>query len=220
MASTEKANDQPIPAQTPAKQRYDWYQSDTHVILNILVRKAKEEDLNVILTSRMIDITVKVPTGNDFSAKLDLAHSIVPEKSTVKVLSSKIEIKLKKDESVRWNKLEGEDIVPKVATIPVSEDKAAEAIKNYPTSSQVTRNWDQIAKDFDKEEEDNAKGEEALNKMFQKIYQSGDESTRRAMNKSFSESAGTVLSTNWQDIGNKKTEVKPPDGMEHKDWDA
>ena len=30
----------------------------------------------------------------------------------------------------------------------------------------------------------------------------------RAMNKSFQESNGTVLSTNWKDIGAKKTEFK------------
>ena len=33
------------------------------------------------------------------------------------------------------------------------------------------------------------------------------------------ESGGTVLSTNWSEIGGKKTEVKPPDGMEYKKWD-
>jgi hypothetical protein len=35
----------------------------------------------------------------------------------------------------------------------------------------------------------------------------------------FQESGGTVLSTNWNDIGAKKTDVKPPDGMEYKKWD-
>ena len=32
------------------------------------------------------------------------------------------------------------------------------------------------------------------------------------------ESGGTVLSTNWKDIKEKKVEVKPPDGMEYKKW--
>ena len=38
------------------------------------------------------------------------------------------------------------------------------------------------------------------------------------MVKSFSESGGTQLSTNWQEIGAKKTEVKPPDGTEWREW--
>lgn len=32
------------------------------------------------------------------------------------------------------------------------------------------------------------------------------------------QSGGTVLSTNWGDIGKKNVEVKPPDGMEYKKW--
>ena len=33
------------------------------------------------------------------------------------------------------------------------------------------------------------------------------------------ESGGTVLSTNWGEIGGKKVDVKAPDGMEWKTWD-
>ena len=46
------------------------------------------------------------------------------------------------------------------------------------------------------------------------IYGNADEDTRRAMNKSFQESNGTVLSTNWKEIGAKKTDFQPPKGME------
>jgi suppressor of G2 allele of SKP1 len=33
------------------------------------------------------------------------------------------------------------------------------------------------------------------------------------MMKSFSESNGTALSTNWDEVGKKRVEVTPPDGM-------
>ena len=33
------------------------------------------------------------------------------------------------------------------------------------------------------------------------------------------ESGGTVLSTNWGEVGEKKVERKPPDGMEWKDYE-
>lgn len=34
------------------------------------------------------------------------------------------------------------------------------------------------------------------------------------------ESGGTVLSTNWEEVGSKRVEVKPPDGMEFKKWET
>ena len=34
-----------------------------------------------------------------------------------------------------------------------------------------------------------------------------------------SESGGTVLSTNWGEVGNKKIDVKTPDGMEYKKYE-
>ena len=34
------------------------------------------------------------------------------------------------------------------------------------------------------------------------------------------ESGGTVLSTNWNEVGKDKVEVKPPDGMEFKKWET
>lgn len=33
------------------------------------------------------------------------------------------------------------------------------------------------------------------------------------------ESNGTVLSTNWKEVGKKKVEGSPPDGMEVKKWE-
>ena len=38
------------------------------------------------------------------------------------------------------------------------------------------------------------------------------------MNKSFVESGGTVLSTNWSDVGAKTVEGTPPKGLEMKKW--
>jgi suppressor of G2 allele of SKP1 len=39
------------------------------------------------------------------------------------------------------------------------------------------------------------------------------------MNKSFMESGGTVLSTNWAEVQKEKVDIKPPDGCEFKKWE-
>jgi len=61
-------------------------------------------------------------------------------------------------------------------------------------------------------------GDSTINSFFQKIYADADEDTRRAMVKSFSESGGTTLSTDWNNVGKKRVEVTPPSGSEWKKW--
>ncbi|KAF2570543.1 hypothetical protein F2Q70_00003397 [Brassica cretica] len=89
----------------------------------------------------------------------------------------------------------------------------------YP-SSKPAKDWDKLEAEVKKQEKDEKlDGDAAMNKFFSDIYQSADEDMRRAMNKSFAESNGTVLSTNWKEVGTKKVESTPPDGMELKKWE-
>lgn len=68
------------------------------------------------------------------------------------------------------------------------------------------KNWDAIVDEFEKEEEK----DQDVNELFKQIYQSSSDEVRRAMNKSFQESGGTVLSTNWENVAHKRVEPKPP----------
>lgn len=60
------------------------------------------------------------------------------------------------------------------------------------------------------EELETLDGEDGLNKMFQDLYKDADDDQRRAMMKSFVESNGTVLSTDWTDVGKKFVEPQAP----------
>ncbi|XP_045205116.2 protein SGT1 homolog [Mercenaria mercenaria] len=205
-----------VPMPTKEKSRYDWYQTQTHVVVTILLKNIKQEDADIDIQEKSLSATIKLPSGSDYSLELDLSHPIVPAQSVIKVLKSKIEVKLKKQEGLQWHKLEGDESNLKQILAEESEH-----VMDYPSSSHYTRNWDKLAKDVEKEEADEKKeGDAALNELFQKIYADGTDETKKAMAKSFYESGGTVLSTNWGEIGAKKTEVKPPDGMEFKKWES
>ncbi|NXH77922.1 SGT1 protein, partial [Hydrobates tethys] len=191
--------------------RYDWYQTESQVIVTIMIKNAQKDDVSVQFLEKEMSASVRLPSGEDYNLKLVLLHSIVPEQSTFKVLSTKVEIKMKKPEAVRWEKLEGQGDSPKLKQFTPDTQHL------YPSSSHYTRNWDKLVVEI-KEEEKNEKleGDAALNKLFQQIYSDGTDEVKRAMNKSFMESGGTVLSTNWSDVGKRKVEVNPPDDMEWK----
>uniref|UniRef100_A0A8V0XC89 SGT1 homolog, MIS12 kinetochore complex assembly cochaperone n=1 Tax=Gallus gallus TaxID=9031 RepID=A0A8V0XC89_CHICK len=196
-----------------AKIKYDWYQTESHVIVTVMIKNAQKDGVRVQFSEKEMNASVRLPSGEDYNLKLVLLHSIVPEQSTFKVLSTKVEIKMKKPEAVRWEKLEGEgDSLKLKQFIPDTQHL-------YPSSSHYTRNWDKLVVEI-KEEEKNEKleGDAALNKLFQQIYSDGTDEVKRAMNKSFMESGGTVLSTNWSDVGKRKVEVNPPDDMEWKKY--
>uniref|UniRef100_A0A8C2YJI8 Protein SGT1 homolog n=1 Tax=Chinchilla lanigera TaxID=34839 RepID=A0A8C2YJI8_CHILA len=198
---------------TRSKIKYDWYQTESQVIVTLMIKNVQKNDVNVEFSEKELSAWVKLPSGEDYNLKLRLLHPIIPEQSTFKVLSTKIEIKMKKTEAVRWEKLEGQ------GDMPTSKQFIADVKNLYPSSSHYTRNWDKLVGEI-KEEEKNEKleGDAALNKLFQQIYSDGSDEVKRAMNKSFMESGGTVLSTNWSDVGKRKVEINPPDDMEWKKY--
>lgn len=85
---------------------------------------------------------------------------------------------------------------------------------SYPTSSKKgPKDWDHIGAD---EEDDNADNDP--NDFFKKLYAGASPDAQRAMMKSFQESNGTALSTDWESVSKKPVETQPPDGMEAKKW--
>jgi len=196
-------NSMPVP-----KISHDWYQTETHVVVEVRIKKLSADQCKVDMGETTLSVTIKLATGSDYSLELDLAHPILPLQSSYKIMSTKLEIKLKKAEGVRWAALEGDGSVP----LPGGSLPPTTTTVKAPYAS--GRDWGAIEKALAEEAEEKKEGEAALNEMFQKIYGDANDDVRRAMNKSFQESGGTVLSTNWNEIGKEKTEVKPPDGVE------
>jgi suppressor of G2 allele of SKP1 len=89
------------------------------------------------------------------------------------------------------------------------------------------KNWDGITtqilekeKEKSTEEDPNVGGDASVNDFFKKLYSGADEDTQRAMLKSYQESGGTALSTNWTEVGKERVAVQPPTGSEWKKWAA
>ena len=77
---------------------HDWYQTETHVVVEVRIKKLTGDLVKVDMGDTTLSVTAKLPTGSEYSLELDLAHPILPLQSSYKILSTKIEIKLKKNE--------------------------------------------------------------------------------------------------------------------------
>ncbi|CAK1546448.1 unnamed protein product [Leptosia nina] len=201
------------------KIKHDWYQTESQVVITILIKNAPSDKVIVNYGDRSLSVSIALPNNeSEYSLELELAHEIVPSMSSYIVTPSKVEVKLRKKEGIRWTLLEGEGKDEKVKAIPQA---IIDASGPQQPPKLFKKDWDKIEKDIKKmEEEEKPEGDAALNALFQKIYGEGSDEVRRAMNKSFVESGGTVLSTNWNQVAKEKVDVKPPDGLEFKKWES
>eukprot|EP00262_Sarcandra_glabra_P013313 TRINITY_DN3655_c0_g2_i1.p1 TRINITY_DN3655_c0_g2~~TRINITY_DN3655_c0_g2_i1.p1 ORF type:complete len:376 (-),score=87.41 TRINITY_DN3655_c0_g2_i1:354-1481(-) len=203
---------------TIPKYRHEYYQKPAEVVLTIFAKSVPTKNVNVEFGEQILSISIDIPGEDAYIFQPRLFGKITPEKCRYEVLSTKIEIRLSKAEAITWKSLE----YSKENTAPQKMNASSGRPSQRPTypSSKARTDWDKLEAQVKKEEkEEKLDGDAALNKLFRDIYQDADEDTRRAMSKSFVESNGTVLSTNWKDVGSKKVEGSPPDGMEMKKWE-
>ncbi|CAN1300527.1 Protein SGT1 homolog A [Linum perenne] len=163
-------------------------------------------------------VTIEVPGEESYQFQPRLFAKVVPANCSYQVLSTKVEIRLAKVEAIHWTSLEytnNAGVAP-LRNMPTTASQRPA----YPSSKSRGKDWDKLEALVKKEEKDEKlEGDAGLNKFFREIYQNADEDMRRAMSKSFVESSGTVLSTDWKDVGSKKIEGSAPNGMEMKKWE-
>jgi len=229
--------------QTPAsKIRHEWYQTHDTVVVTLFAKGVPKDKAAIEVQKRSLTISFPLPTGSDYEFTLDPLFADIDESASVaKIMSTKVEFSLKKvTPGQKWSSIEGTEPAANGSTESNGDAEIKRAVLSnssstpaYPTSSKSgPKNWDKVAQDLTKKpKKDEADGEDGgdgglgddfegdpVNGFFQQLYKGADPDTRRAMMKSYQESNGTALSTNWAEVSKAKVETSPPDGMEAKKW--
>ena len=201
------------PAAPPAPApnvRTDWYQTANVVTVCFFIKmgqqiKGSKDHGKVNITQSSLDVDIVMKDGTTYTWKASpLCSEVDVEKSTYKILPMKVEVSLiKKAAGESWERLEGENTAADYPEKPSS----------YPSSNKKSKDWNKIEKEVEDDQ-----GSSALDKLLKDIYGEGNPEVMRAMNKSYVESNGTVLSTNWGEVGAKTVVGAPPKGMEERKW--
>jgi suppressor of G2 allele of SKP1 len=218
---------------TPAnKIKHDWYQNNENVYFTLLAKGVPKDKATVEIEMDSLTISFPIQDSSDFNYSLDPLYGPVDAaNSTFRITATKIEVVLKKSlPGLKWKTLEGD-----LDTRTPSEDKDKVAIPShilsntndapppYPTSSRKgAKDWDKVAKDLSTKPTADGKGGvendlddegDETNVFFKHLYKGASPEQQRAMMKSYQESGGTVLSTDWNDIGSRDVVPEPPEGM-------
>ncbi|SCU92891.1 LAMI_0E12464g1_1 [Lachancea mirantina] len=210
-----------VPAEEPSGSptfKVDWYQSPTHVTIVLFTANMphSKDDVTAKVSEegRHLDVSFQTAsTGSEFQYSTDLFHPVNPAAVTTSVFSKKIEISLQKETKQQWKQLERSEETPNVITNTVRTESVTQNVSGlrYPTSSKKTIDWSKFEIDDDTQEQENS-----ADAFFQQLYANADPDTRRAMMKSYVESNGTALNTNWTEVSEKTVETRPPEGLELK----
>ncbi|KAJ6779306.1 hypothetical protein PWT90_02489 [Aphanocladium album] len=221
-----------VPSDTPL--RLQEFQSNTTMSVSIFSKGVKKEKLKVDFQSSSVSLdSVIYPSGDEKPFQLDLWGEIDTVASKYSVTPNKVELTLVKKTPGKWAQLKSEG-KPKepaapaapstvstsnsqpAAEAPVAETKPA-AGPAYPSSSRTgPKNWDKL--DVGEDGKDEGDGSD-VNSFFKQLFKNASPEQQRAMMKSFTESNGTTLSTDWNDVKDRTVETKPPEGVQAKKWE-
>ncbi|PQM40232.1 protein SGT1 homolog [Prunus yedoensis var. nudiflora] len=192
------------------KYRHEFYQKPDEVVVTIFAKGIPAKDVHIDFGEQILSVSIDVAGEDTFHFQPRLFGKIIPKKCRYEVLSTKVEIRLAKADPLHWTSSEfskDNSVVPRVSVPDATAYSYWRAKAILPILKTKKGRLDKLEAEVKKEEkEEKLDGDAALNKFFQDIYKDADEDTRRAMRKSFVESNGTVLSTNWKEVGNKKVE--------------
>lgn len=171
--------------------RTDNYQTSKSVTLSLFKGGKNVEIVDKIVDERSLELRIKID-GKEETAKWVFYGKLKPDTVVVEDGKKKIEVIITKAGVMDWPSV--------LEPVEGGEKKIA-----------LYEKWGQFKmndKADDGEEDDEKKAD--LNDFLKQIYNGGTDEQKRAMMKSITESKGTVLSTNWSEVGDKFVEPQPP----------
>ncbi|GAB7364200.1 hypothetical protein MBLNU230_g4751t1 [Neophaeotheca triangularis] len=218
--------------QTPKEKiRHEWYQNSETVYFTLFAKGVPKDEAVIDITANSLSISFPLADGTtSYECTFDPLYAPVDtDKSTTKILGTKVEVLLAKSTpGQKWSALESSESAHSTAAPRADSATDCGAARHpsaqnenhgpaYPTSSRSgPKNWDKITATGDEEEE--VEGGDPANHFFKKLFKDSSPEVQRAMMKSYTESNGTALSTDWNEVSKGKVETSPPDGMEARKW--
>ncbi|GMG21337.1 unnamed protein product [Ambrosiozyma monospora] len=208
----------PVPKAAPvapkpkptAKQnlRTDWFDTDNEVSIQVFIKFIQKESVKAEIKES--SISFKFADKNKFEYEYTLPQlfsKVDVAKSSYRVFGTKLEITLIKAIKEKWDKLS-------IADNSETEAEKQDEVFSYPTSGHKKIDWSEIEKEVGEEDDMDT---DSPDYFFKKLYKDADPDTQRAMLKSYQESNGTALSTDWKDVSSKFYEPVPEDKYKDKD---
>ncbi|OWB72090.1 hypothetical protein B5S31_g1791 [[Candida] boidinii] len=211
--------------------KIDWFDNKKTVEISIVVKNIEKDNLQLKFNKNSEFVEFKIDS-NLYEYNLNpLFDTIIPESCKFNLFKTKLELILFKESPITWKSLEKSNNaadLKKINGINEQQENNDDDNTNnsnplaYPSSSKKKIDWSKIDTSDNEEDDDNGNGntenKQDPDDFFKQLYSNADDDTRRAMMKSYVESNGTALSTDWSEVSKKKVETTPPTGMEAKSF--
>ncbi|KAJ4939435.1 hypothetical protein JOQ06_028884 [Pogonophryne albipinna] len=87
MGEQISSGDDMTPAAPPVK--HDWYQTESQVIVTVMAKNVPKDGVCVNYMERELSAMMKLASGENYNLELHLLHSIIPQQSNFKILTTK-----------------------------------------------------------------------------------------------------------------------------------